>query len=320
MNKVNILGIDTSNYTTSMSIIKMDMEKYEEEIIDLRKKLDVKKGSIGLRQSEAHFQHCKNIPLLYEKLKGTKIDAVAISNVPRKIENSYMPVFLAGESYGKVIAQSLQVPIYYFSHQEGHIGASLKLADLVNTEECVFLHLSGGTTEILEVRNHMKEIKKIGATLDISYGQLLDRVGNKMGYDFPAGIHMDKLACKFSENKLKNNIKKININDLNINLSGIETETIRKFKNDPQEIIAFFLMERIGQSLVEIINNINNRSNIKKYIIGGGVGKSLFLQKYILNWYKDKEIDLSFAQFPDDNAIGIGRLGGIEYGKYASKN
>ena len=40
-----------------------------------------------------------------------------------KRQGSYMPVFLAGEGYAKVVANTLGVPLYEFSHQDGHIMA-----------------------------------------------------------------------------------------------------------------------------------------------------------------------------------------------------
>ena len=42
-----VLGIDTSNYTTSLAIIE------EEKILQKKKLLPVKKGELGLRQSDA---------------------------------------------------------------------------------------------------------------------------------------------------------------------------------------------------------------------------------------------------------------------------
>lgn len=63
-----------------------------------------------------------------------------------------MPVFLAGEGYAKVVADTLGVPLYEFSHQDGHIMAGIYSSGSFELLENDFIsvHLSGGTTEILK--------------------------------------------------------------------------------------------------------------------------------------------------------------------------
>lgn len=78
-----ILGIDTSNYKTSIAVI--DHKKHI--ICDLRRFLTVKQGERGLRQSDALFQHIQNLPELMEEMRRMfdgRIDAVACSFRPRR--------------------------------------------------------------------------------------------------------------------------------------------------------------------------------------------------------------------------------------------
>ena len=60
-----------------------------------------------------------------------------------------MPVFKVGESFAKVAASSLGVPIFYFSHQEGHVEAIKFFTPHKDTKEIVCFHFSGGTTEAI---------------------------------------------------------------------------------------------------------------------------------------------------------------------------
>ena len=62
-----ILGIDTSNYKTSVALTDM----HQNVVCDLRKFLKVKQGEKGLRQSDALFQHVRNLPELFEELAGS---------------------------------------------------------------------------------------------------------------------------------------------------------------------------------------------------------------------------------------------------------
>ena len=57
-----ILGIDTSNYTTSAAVLDGEALTQQKQL------LEVRPGERGLRQSDALFQHTRNLPLLFDKL------------------------------------------------------------------------------------------------------------------------------------------------------------------------------------------------------------------------------------------------------------
>ena len=175
------LGFDTSNYTTSVAAFDGVGGR------NCSRLLDVKPGELGLRQSDALFAHVKRLPELVQALCSSverrDITAIGVSTRPRAVEGSYMPCFLAGWSQASCLAQILGVPLYEFSHQQGHIAASLWSAGRLDLMQIPHLawHLSGGTTELLLVEPDGKNVKaeKLGGTSDISAGQLIDRTGKK---------------------------------------------------------------------------------------------------------------------------------------------
>ena len=64
------LGIDTSNYKTSVAVT----DRRGNILFDKRIFLTVKKGERGLRQSEALFQHTNRLPdILSEALENENI-------------------------------------------------------------------------------------------------------------------------------------------------------------------------------------------------------------------------------------------------------
>lgn len=215
-----VLGLDTSNYTTSAALF--DGQSGE----NLGQLLEVRPGELGLRQSEALFQHVRRLPELLERLLGERpvLQAVGASTRPRAVEGSYMPCFLAGESQGRGIAAALGVPFYSHSHQQGHLAAAAWSAGRLDLLDTPFLawHLSGGTTELLLVRPEGTSVAAeiIGGTSDLSAGQLIDRTGLLLGLPFPAGRALDGLysqanACYEPRVKLK---------DLTFSLSGMENQ------------------------------------------------------------------------------------------------
>ncbi len=146
------LGFDTSNYTTSIAAHDGAAP------INCSQLLDVQPGQLGLRQSDALFAHIKRLPALADRLFAHldtgDIAAIGVSTRPRAVEGSYMPCFLAGSSQAAVLARALGVPLYEFSHQQGHIAAALWSAgrmDLLYQRHLAW-HLSGGTTEAAACR------------------------------------------------------------------------------------------------------------------------------------------------------------------------
>ena len=91
---MSVIGFDTSNYTTSIAYFD------GKDGINCSKLLPVKQGELGLRQSDAVFQHIKSLPELSGRLFShvdlRDVTAVGVSTRPRAVEGSYMPCFMVG--------------------------------------------------------------------------------------------------------------------------------------------------------------------------------------------------------------------------------
>ncbi|MCX7885207.1 MAG: O-sialoglycoprotein endopeptidase [Caloramator sp.] len=297
---MKVLGIDTSNYTTSIAVVE------EGKIIyDVRKLLKVKKGEKGLRQSEALFQHVNNLPLMLNDDAVKGIDAVCVSVKPRPKEDSYMPVFKAGESIGQAIAYTNNINIFYTTHQEGHIEAACRCINF-NFKEFIAFHLSGGTSEILYVKRDKNYfIEKIGGTKDISLGQFIDRIGVALGYEFPSGKFVDDAALSISDSQLRIPSR---VDELKFNLSGQETLGLKYIdKGYNHEEISYSVMLCASKTIEKLLIN-----TLKEYklpvLIMGGVASSSFLKNYILKRFS-KDIYFSNSKYASDNATGVAYIG-----------
>lgn len=297
------LGIDTSNYTTSAALLSMQQGK------NVSRLLDVAPGTLGLRQSDALFQHVKRLPEIMQTLlssfDGRQIRAIAASTRPRAVEGSYMPCFLAGESTAKSMAQALGVPFYAVSHQQGHIAAVLWSAGRMNLLQKPFLawHLSGGTTELLliEPEGDLFSARKIGGTTDISAGQAIDRAGVMLSLPFPAGKALDALAA----NSEMSDCFRVKLNGLDFSFSGLENkaqEFYAQSKNDA-DTAAYV----IG-SVCDLIRRAT-LSALKAYpeypvVFSGGVSSNRRLRAVC----NDFDAVFSEPQYATDNAMGVAVL------------
>lgn len=307
-----ILGIDTSNYTTSVALLSSDGNL----IANLRKLLFVKQGERGLRQSDAVFAHVKNLPELMLKaadvLGGRKIVAVGVSERPRNVDGSYMPCFLPGVALATGISSLNGIPLYKFSHQCGHIMAGLyscKREDLLASDIAAF-HVSGGTTELLRVKQAESgfDAERVGGTLDLNAGQVIDRIGVMLGLPFPAGGHLEALA---SENKKRIPRKKPSVREMDVSLSGLENLAGKLYSetNDPS-LTAAFVFEYIGEALSAMSEGYISRYGKTPILYAGGV-----LRNSIIRSKLSERFDAYFAE-PDmssDNAVGIANLARTAY-------
>lgn len=312
-----VLGIDTSNYTTSVAVTDDD----HNIICDKRRLLKVKQGERGLRQSDALFQHIKNLPELikaaFEESKEGKFFAVSCSVCPRPVEGSYMPVFMASQSFARSIACALDVPCFEFSHQEGHIEAVKRFADPDKEKRFLACHFSGGTCEILSVSEKDDkgyDIEIVGGSKDISFGQVIDRTGVFMGINFPCGKTMDDMAFDIEEDSIsKKVLTPVKAENGWINLSGIETQIKNNIKNfENRDILIWEIFEKISDAICKMIKQCMQKTGLNKIILAGGVASSRFLKRSITHDERLYGAELFFDEhgLSTDNAVGISLLGG----------
>ena len=302
-----ILGIDTSNYTTSLAILTVNGEL----IANLKRPLPVKAGERGLRQSDAVFAHTVNIPELMhqarELLIGRKIVAVGVSATPRNEEGSYMPCFLSGIAAAESISATLGVPLYRFSHQCGHIMAAVYSSGKFEVLDGEFgaFHISGGTTELVRVKPTESGFKTqiIGGTADLNAGQVIDRIGVYIGMGFPAGPGMESEAMNNTE-RIPH--KKVSSSGMTVNLSGLENMAIKLYRdtcNAP--LTAAFVFDYIGRAISAMLDVYVEKYGDGLVVCAGGVMCNGIIKKMLSERY-----NVCFAEpaMSADNAVGIAVL------------
>lgn len=296
---MSVLGLDTSNYTTSAALFDGAVGE------NLGRLLEVRSGERGLRQSEALFQHVKRMPQILEELlrESPDIRAVGASTRPRAVEGSYMPCFLAGEGHGRGIAAALGVPFYPHSHQEGHLAAAAWSAGRLDLLDTPFLawHLSGGTTELLLVKpkGYTVAAEIIGGTSDLSAGQLIDRTGVLLGLQFPAGKALDGLYPQ-ADACYEPNVK---LNDLTFSLSGMENRVKGLMEEGVRPAnVARFAIDAVSNVVCRATQEARRRYPGLPVLCSGGVASNTRLRAAL------SEAVFAQPQYSTDNAMGAAIL------------
>ena len=303
------LGIDTSNYTTSVCLYDTESG----QVISERKLLPVRVGELGLRQSDAVFHHVQQLPELFESAFAQysgEIKAVGVSSAPRTVEGSYMPCFTVGLMTAKAIASSKHIPVYTFSHQQGHIAAalySIGRLDLLTKPHIAF-HVSGGTTEALSVNGleGFLTTKLIAKTLDLNAGQLIDRVGVMLGLSFPCGKELEALALQCSE-PMK---PKATLKGLDCCLSGGENQA-KKLKEQGKSgaYIARYTIELILNTIRAMSERIRDAYGELPFVYAGGVMSDSIIRDRLT---AESDCLFSKPEYSSDNAAGIAVLASVK--------
>ena len=312
------LGIDTSCYTTSAAFV----DESGKVVAASRILLPVEIGQRGLRQSEAVFAHVRQIAQVVEALQKQLVEpaeivCVCASAYPRNKEDSYMPVFEVGLCHAQVIASLLRVPLYRVSHQQGHIAAGWIGADSV-PEHFVALHLSGGTTELLDC--HGGQISQIGGSLDLHAGQLVDRTGVALGLKFPAGPALEKLATAFTGQVEALLPVSMEQNDLYCHMSGAETRVQQWIQTQAYapEKIAAEVFDFLSRTVSRMLMAGCKRANAQTTLVVGGVASSERLRceihKRLSKQRNPVKVVYGRKEFSADNAAGVASLG-MQYWK-----
>lgn len=299
----DVLGIDTSNYTTSAALWKNGTMQQSKKL------LPVKQGEKGLRQSDAVFHHVQQLPEVLDGLpfQETSIAAVGVSDRPRSLEDSYMPCFLVGVSAAKTAALSLGVPLHTFSHQQGHIAAALYSAGKLDLLERRFLafHVSGGTTEAVLCEPDRETIfstSVVAQSLDLKAGQAVDRVGIMLGLPFPAGPQLEKLALRANQSfSIRPSMK-----GADCSLSGVENKCRTMIvQGTAREEVAAYCLQSVLAALDGMAAALLRGYGDLPLLFAGGVMSNSIIRGALTQKY-----GAAFGEpaFSADNAVGVAVL------------
>ena len=336
------LGIDTSCYTTSAACVCVNGNSAE-IVCDERTLLKVAAGEHGLRQSDAVFQHVRNLaeilPKIFKQIDRKDVAGVGVSVCPSGRKGSYMPVFLAGKSHALSVSAALGVPVYEFTHQQGHIRAAAFDNESLLGKDFFAFHLSGGTSELLRIDSSLSDIKKIGGTTDINAGQLVDRLGVAMGLRFPAGKELEKIAAEALKNKSYADsgfVLPSSVKNLSCSFSGVETKAANALKNGEKHgTVAAAVYDCIARTLAKLVKNAieletenaardacsiskcsagDETASTKSFLFAGGVASSTILREMLADRLQKVPVELHFSRpvLSNDNAVGIAALAAEE--------
>lgn len=297
-----VLGLDTSNYATSLAVLdSADMHL----VCDVKRFLPVREGQLGLRQSDAVFHHTQALPQLLEII-GAQVDlrsieAIGVSGRPRPVEGSYMPCFTTGVTFAQGMSAIRGIPLITTTHQQGHIASALFACsepELFERDVLVF-HVSGGTTDLL-LCHGTEVLEQLGTSSDLYAGQAVDRIGVRLGYGFPAGVEVSRLAAACEEEMTP----KVSVKGCTCSLSGLENQCVKLLdEGKTPEYVAKYCLLAVARTLEKMMQAALKEHSRLPVVFAGGVMSSPVVRGYMQKKYP--WVRFVDGKFASDNAIGV---------------
>jgi N6-L-threonylcarbamoyladenine synthase len=328
---VTILAIESSCDDTSAAVIK---DGYI--LSNLIAGQEIHKSYGGVVPELASRAHQANIvPVTDQAIKKagiriSDIDAVAFTRGPGLLGS-----LLVGTSFAKGFALSRNIPLIEVNHLQAHVLAHFILdrgkAGIAPGFPFLCLLVSGGHTKILLLKSHL-EMETLGNTIDDAAGEAFDKCGKLMGFPYPAGPDIDKLAS--SGNFKAYRFSKPSVAGLDFSFSGLKTSFLYflrdKVKEDPDFIeknradLCASLQYTIVTVLTEKLVKASVETGIREVGISGGVSANSGLRNAVKAEALKRKWNLFIPalSLTTDNAAMIGIAGYYKYlrGEFAGQD
>ena len=245
-------------------------------------------GVVPELASRAHQQNI--VPVVDQALKQADVTKEELSAIAVTLGPGLMGSLLVGVSFAKGLATSLGIPLIEANHLQGHILAHFiqTPGEQQDTPPYPFLCLlvSGGNSQIVRVDAYNK-LEILGQTIDDAAGEAMDKCSKVMGFGYPGGPVIDRLARQGNPNAYS--FSKPHIPNLDYSFSGLKTSFLYflrdRVKEDPhfienhKEDLAASLERTIVEILMKKLDMAQRKTGIRHVALSGGVSANTALRQ-----------------------------------------
>ncbi|MBV8894883.1 MAG: tRNA (adenosine(37)-N6)-threonylcarbamoyltransferase complex transferase subunit TsaD [Acidobacteriaceae bacterium] len=218
-----ILGIESSCDETAAAVVE-DGRRIRSSIVASQFDTHAKYG--GVVPELASREHLRAIvPVVREALDAAQVAPENLSAIAVTAGPGLVGSLLVGVTYAKALCFARQIPLIAVNHVEGHVHSVLMEHGDVPLP-AVALVVSGGHTHLFEVQAP-GEYKLLGKTRDDAAGEAYDKVAKLLGYRYPGGPIIDRLAPFGNPRAVKFTLARMKGNDLDFSFSGLKTAVLR---------------------------------------------------------------------------------------------
>jgi len=228
---MRILGIETSCDETAAAVVEDGADILSSVVAS---QLDTHGRYGGVVPELASREHLRAIvPVTREALDraGSRLEdlaAIAVTAGPGLVGS-----LLVGVTYAKALSFARGIPLIGVNHLEGHIHAVV-LESARDGQAIEFpalaLVVSGGHTHLFEVSADFT-YRLMGRTRDDAAGEAFDKVAKLLGFGYPGGPVIDRLAPYGNPRAVRFTLARMKGNPRDFSFSGLKTAVLRWVEN-----------------------------------------------------------------------------------------
>ncbi|OKP82021.1 tRNA N6-adenosine(37)-threonylcarbamoyltransferase complex transferase subunit TsaD [Paenibacillus helianthi] len=313
---VLILAIETSCDETSVAVVK-DGSEVLSNIISSQ--IETHRAFGGVVPEVASRKHVEVITLVIEEalavagVQPEQLTAVAVTQGP-----GLVGALLVGVVAAKSLALAWGKPLIGTHHIAGHIYANRLVKELRYPN--MTLVVSGGHTELVSMQRE-GEFRIIGRTRDDAVGEAYDKVARALGFPYPGGPHVDRLAREATEAVPLPRVW-LEPGSYDFSFSGLKSAVLNvvnqsKMKGLTPDVagIARGFQESVVEVLVEKAIRAVKANQAQQLLLSGGVAANKGLREALTARCGAEGIELIIPPpvYCTDNAAMIGAAA---YGKW----
>lgn len=244
------------------------------------------------------------------------IDAIAVTYAPGLIG-----ALLVGVNYAKGLALAANKPLVPVHHLRSHIASNyITHPDLEPPFLC--LVVSGGNTLLVKVKDYT-DFEVIGRTRDDAAGEALDKAARALGYSYPGGVTLDRMAQTGNAEAYSFPHPRVDGSPLDFSFSGLKTAVVNQIHNAQQKGETI-VKEDLGASFLKAVVDLLEKNtkaallknpDMKKLVLAGGVSANSVLRARMQNLAKQMGVTLYLPELSlcGDNAAMVGAQGYYEW-------
>ena len=322
-----ILGIETSCDDTAVALVD-GRGRVLSSVVSSQLAAHQPYG--GVVPEIASREHLKNWPPVlaaaFDRAAADwdDVQAVAATSGPGLVGS-----LLVGLSIGRAAALARELPFFAVHHLEGHLyspfldpqgGEAFTIPD-----EFVGLVVSGGHTVLYRVVEGT--VETIAATQDDALGEVFDKVGKRLGFDYPQGPHVDRVAEHGDADRFSFTLPRFSQawppaaaseggDGLDFSYSGLKTQAIQHWQHLEQagcaddqavaDLAAGFRRACVDQ-ILQRLERLHAQHPLGHLAVSGGAAANRLLRRELESWAAEVGIELSLVPliYSGDNAAMI---------------
>lgn len=315
-----VLGIESSCDETGLAIYDSCSKKIISDA--LYSQIDLHKQYGGVVPELASREHIAKLNVLAKQLfresglSFDDIDCIAYTATP-----GLVGALMVGATFAKTLGFIHNIDTIAIHHLEGHLLSPLLDTDSEIEYPFVALLVSGGHTQLFEVRGY-GQYSLLGESIDDAAGEAFDKTAKLLNMAYPGGIEVANLADKATDKKkylLPRPMK--NKPNLDFSFSGLKTAVLNTWYSEQEKSqenkanLCYAFQDAAIDVLVSKCNKALKHTENKRLVISGGVSANKLLRQRLYNLSKKNGYHIFFPpmKYCTDNGAMIALAGAYRY-------